>query len=148
MLESSWLATHWFELIQTAGIVAGLVFNGYTTRKDSKERRISNLSAFKQDHIDIWSQTLTRPELDRVLDMSADLTRQPVSKAEWTFVKLLIIHLDSVYRAIQAGLFVDIGGLRRDIEDFFSAPIPKAVWEKMKGVQDAEFVRFIESSLE
>jgi hypothetical protein len=142
-----WLGQNWFELLQTVGIIASLLFTAYAMRRDEKARQISNLSAIKQDYIAIWNTLYERPELARVLDRTVDLNRHPVSTAEWLFVKLLILHLDSVHRAIKAGLFVSVEGMQRDIEEFFKSPIPKAVWDKLRPLQDKEFVRFIETSM-
>jgi hypothetical protein len=36
-------------------------------------------------------------------------------------------------------------GLRQDIRWFFSLPIPKAVWEKIKERQDTKFAKFVEA---
>lgn len=33
-------------------------------------------------------------------------------------------------------------GLRQDIGEFFSLPIPRAIWEKIKSLQNEDFVRF------
>jgi hypothetical protein len=37
--------------------------------------------------------------------------------------------------------------LRRDVAQFFSLPIPRAVWEKTKVTQNDDFVAFVESCL-
>lgn len=34
--------------------------------------------------------------------------------------------------------------MRWDVAWFFSLPIPKAVWEKLKPLQDEEFVAYVE----
>jgi hypothetical protein len=142
-----WIGHNWFELLQTAGISASLLFTAYAMRRDEKARQISNLSAIKQDYIAIWNTLYERPELARVLDRTVDLNRHPVSTGEWLFVKLLILHLDSVHRTIKAGLFVSVEGMQRDIEEFFKSPIPKAVREKLRPLQDKEFARFVEASM-
>jgi hypothetical protein len=139
-----WISTRWFELLQTSGIIASLLFSAYAMRRDEQARQISNLAAFKQDYTQIWNRLYDRPELSRVLNRDVDLTRHPVSTAEWLFVKLLIVHLDSVHRAMRAGLFVPLEGLQVDIKDFFSAPIPKAVWHELRPLQDSQFVQFVE----
>jgi len=36
-------------------------------------------------------------------------------------------------------------GLRRDIAQFLSLPIPRDVWNKIKNVQNDDFVAFVES---
>ena len=70
-----------------------------------------------------------------------------MSTAEWLFVKLLIIHLDNVHRAMKRGLFVTIEGLQADIRMFFSSPIPKRIWDMVKPMQNEEFILFVESAL-
>jgi hypothetical protein len=85
--------------------------------------------------------------LSRVLKHDVDLNKEPISDEEWLFVKMLILHLDTVRRAIKARMFVKIEGLREDVRDLFALPIPKAVWEKIKPFQDKDFVAFIEDCL-
>jgi hypothetical protein len=41
-------------------------------------------------------------------------------------------------------LVVKYEGLRRDIAQFFSLPIPQAVWDRIKVFQNGALVRFIE----
>jgi hypothetical protein len=142
-----WLGEHWFDLLQTVGIIGGLLFTGYTFRRDERARSIGNLIAIKQQHREIWAELYQRPALFRVLKPDVDLIGQPISNEEWLFVKLLVLHLDSVHRAAKAGMFVTLEGLQKDIKDFFSSPIPKSVWEKVKPFQDQEFVVFVEASL-
>jgi len=38
------------------------------------------------------------------------------------------------------------GGLKKDVREFFSLPIPRAVWNEMKSYQDSDFVRFVEEA--
>jgi len=40
---------------------------------------------------------------------------------------------------------VKVEGLRRDIAQFLSLPIPREVWEKIKVLQNDDFVAFVES---
>ena len=147
MEVSQWLEGHWFELLQTAGILAGLFFTAYTVRQDERARRITNLLSIKQQHREIWREQYERPQLFRVRKKDVDLKIEPVSDEEALFVTLLILHLDTVYRAIKSGMFVKIEGMRLDLKEFFSAPIPKSVWENLKPQQDEEFVSFVESIL-
>jgi len=143
-----WITEHWFDLLQTVGIVGGLVFTAYAVRKDERARKITNLIALNDRHDYIWSKFYERPELARVLKKDVDLNRQPVSDEEWLFAKMLIIHLDTVRRAAKAGMFIEIKGIKSDIRDFLRLPIPKMVWEKIKQFQDEAFVEFVETALE
>ena len=144
---SPWIAEHWFELIQTIGIICGLLFTAYTTRKEERARKIGNLVAIKQQYREIWKELYGRPKLSRVLQRDVDLAKKPISDEEGLFVKLLILHLDTVHRAMKARMFVKLEGLQTDVKEFFASPIPRAVWERMKPLQDAGFVRFVESCL-
>ncbi|SRR5258706_353951 len=142
-----WLGEHWFDSVQTFGIVGGLLLTTYTVRKDELARRISNLLSINGGSNSIWNQFYGRPQLSRVLKKEVDLNEHPVSEEEWVFVKTLLLHLDTVHRAIKAGMFIKINGLESDIRFFLSLPIPNAVWEKIKAFQDGDFVTFVERCL-
>ena len=78
--------------------------------------------------------------------MEADA--KDISVEEETFVKMLISHLSTVFRAMKHGEFVTLEGLQKDVQEFFTWPIPKAVWEKFKPLQDRKFAAFVENSLQ
>ena len=61
------------------------------------------------------------------------------------FVNMVIQHVNSVYYAMSDQLVVKHEGLRRDIAEFLSLPIPKSVWGKIKQFQNDDFVTFVES---
>src|SRR5688572_3841356 len=130
---------NWSELLQNAGIVGNSLLTAYALRKEKQARRISNLNLITDRHQEIWKGFHDRPKLSRVLEKTADLINQPLSSEEEMFVTELIIHLDTAYRAMKAGMFVEMEGLRTDIKEFFLLPIPKAVWEKSMSLRDAEF---------
>jgi hypothetical protein len=143
----NWLAEHGFDLIQTVGIVGGLLFTAHAIRKDERARKIGNTIALNEQYTQIWHEFYERPALSRILKKDVDLNKQPVSDEETLFVKTLILHLDTVRRAMKAGIFTKIQGLQNDIRDFFALPIPKIVWEKIKPFQDGDFVAFVENCL-
>jgi hypothetical protein len=147
MEETNWIAAHWFDLIQTVGIVGSLLFAAYTTHKDERGRRIANSIAINEQYRKIWQTIYERPKLARVLDKDADLKKDPVSIEEERFVMTLILHLGTAFRAMKDGEFVTLEGLQKDVQQFFLLPIPKAVWEKLKPLQDENFVKFIEKCL-
>ena len=142
-----WIGEKWFDLLQTFGIIGGLLFTAYAVRKDENARKIANLIALQQQYRDIWKELYNRPGLIRILQKDVDLKVRPITDEEWLFAKLLILHLNTVYRAMQAGMLVQLEGLQKDAADFFAAPIPRLIWEKMKFVQDADFVKFVEGCL-
>src|SRR5215207_2168581 len=136
----AWIAQHWTELLQNAGIIGGLLFNAVNLRLDTKARRVSNLLKITEGHRELWSKLYERPELSRVLDIDADVEQRPVSGEEELFVVLLVLHLSSAQEAIKQGMFTAPEGLRRDVRQFFSKPIPRTVWERIKVFHDADFV--------
>ena len=141
----SLLADNWFTLLQSVGIIGGLLFTGISIRRESHAKQINNLITITRQHRDIWTELYRRPDLSRVLDPDADLRKDPVTLEEELFVGLLIHHLNSVYHAMQAGLFMSPEGLEADIRQFFSLPIPKSVWRSRQDLQDRSFAQFVNS---
>ena len=142
-----WFGTNWFDILQSIGIVAGLLFTGAALRLDEKTRRITNLIEITKEHREIWSELYSRPELARISEASVNLTQTTITPEEELFVSLLILHLNSAYHAMKAGVYMKPDGLREDVQKFFSRPIARAVWEKTKALQDADLVRFVEACL-
>ena len=143
----SWLASHWLDLIQSAGIVGGLFFNGWALHREGQTQRAANLLKLTEQHRDLWKELFTRPRLSRVLKADADPVADPLSDEETLFVTLLILHLNTAHSAIRAGVLDEPEGLTPDIRGFFSLPIPRAAWEKMRHLHDAAFVDFVEGRL-
>jgi hypothetical protein len=139
----AWFGTHWFTLLQSVGIIAGLMFSGLALRLDAKSRRIGNLITLTASHRDIWSQLYRMPKLARVLEPNVNLKDAPITESERLFMTLLILHLSSIYHALDDSLSVKPDALRQDIKELFSLPIPRAVWEEMRRFQDRRFVKFI-----
>jgi hypothetical protein len=142
-----WLFEHWFDLSQTVILGAGLFATAASLRTDTKERKIQNLLDLTSAHREIWSMLYDRPQLNRILDPNPDLARQLVTLEEQLFVDFLILHLRTSFKARQSGLEFGGDAIGADIQDFFTLPIPRQVWEHSKKFQDLEFVKFVESNL-
>lgn len=142
-----WLSQNWFLLIEGIGIIGGLLYTGLGFWKDVKERRISNTLAITQAHHELWAPYYKRPELARVVDPSADVVATPVTLKEETFVLELLVHLQTSREVSPARTESATEAVHRDIRRVFSLPIPRAVWEKEKALQDREFVEFMEAVL-
>ena len=128
-----WLAHNWFDLLSTVGIVGSLWFTAVSLRSDTKTRRTANLLVITANHREIWKEISSNPALARVEDPMADAVKQPVSRAEEAFVYQMIAHLSSVYESLKDDLLIKQEGLRRDVKEFFSLPVPKAVWSSQVG---------------
>lgn len=135
---------NWSALIQTGAVVAGFLLMGFALLLEARARRVANLIQLTEQHRDLWERMYSQPELARILDPEADLAKLAVTAEEEMFVVFIILHLSSTYYAIRSGFFQKPHGLRKDIERFFSLPIPRAVWEKVRILQDAPFVKFVD----
>lgn len=138
-----WLAQNWFDALSAAGIVGSLLFTGINIRSEARTRRIANLIALTESHRDIWQQMLRHPRIGRVLDASADLAKTHPTREEEIFVNLVIQHLSVVFHAMRDDLTIRPEGLRRDVAWFFSLPIPMAVWDKVRILQNDRFVAYV-----
>lgn len=147
-MGGSWLADNWFEFFQTIGILGSLIVAAYALGRDQKARRVGNLLALNEQYGRIWHEVYARPMLRRVLRSDVDLVKEPISDEEVLFVKMLILHLDAVRQATIVGMFTEIEKLHQDVRSFFSFPIPRAVWEKLKPYQAEALVRFVEDCME
>lgn len=144
MAFTDWMSHNWFALVQTGMLGAGLLLIGIALLLEARARRVANLIQLTQQHRDLWERMYVQPELARILDPGADPAGTAVTTQEETFVIFIILHLSSTFYAMRSGFFKKPHGLHKDIERFFSLPIPRVVWEKVKSLQDAPFVRFVE----
>jgi hypothetical protein len=147
MALADWLSQNWFSLVQTLGIMGAFYFSSKALLADTDARIVQNRLAIGQQHFAIWSLLFSSAELGRVLDATADLKVRPITAREDRFLRFLILHLQGSFTAAKAGLYLPPENLASDIRSFFSLPIPKAVWEAVKGFQNADFVAFVERAL-
>lgn len=139
-----WFYQNWFDLLQSAGIVASLLFTASALRLDTRTRQVSNLLSLTESHKTLWTEFYRRPELHRILDERAIVRQQEITREEEILVTLAILHLNSTFYAQKLGLLFKLEGLRRDVAWFFSLPIPRMIWEKSKVLQNDDFVEFVE----
>ncbi len=144
---AQWLTDNWFNLFSSFGIIGGLWFTAISLHSETKTRRIANLLTVTSNYREIWKEFFRTPALARVIDPAADISKESVTPAEELFVGLIISHINSVFYASNDELVVKWEGLRRDVGLFFALPIPNAVWQKTKPLQNQDFAAFIESSL-
>lgn len=137
----------WTIIVLSVGVVAGLFLTAAAVYMDAKARKVGNLVRLTEHHRKLWERFYAQPELARVLEKHPDLESAPVTPHEQKFVSLLIIHLSTTYYGLSVGLFKRLEGLKRDIRSFFSYPIPRTVWDKVKDLQDEEFARFVDECL-
>jgi hypothetical protein len=135
---------NWLSLFQTASIAAGFVFIAVAILFDARARRATNLIRLTEQHRELWERMYVEPDLARIFDADADPESKGLTAHEETFVIFIVLHLSTTYYAIRSGLIRNTRGLRNDIQRFFSLPIPRTVWERIKHLQDPPFVQFVE----
>lgn len=143
----AWTAGNWFTLLQSLGIIAGLVFTAVSFQTDTRSRRTAHLFTVVEHFRDIWSALYERPGLARVISDSANIEAVPITPEEELLVRMLIFHLATVFRSQNERLLQRFEGLEDDVRWFFSLPVPRSVWQDKKRWQDRDFVQFVEKCL-
>jgi hypothetical protein len=149
-----WISENWINIVTTVSGIGGLWAAVFALRKDAKARkeeakarRVGNLLTITANHRELWKLPFLYPTLARVIDPAADVAKQPLTPAEEFFMSMAVSHTSSTYEALKDELLTHQEGLRRDVKSFFSLPVPKAVWNKTKLLQNQDFAAFIDSSL-
>ena len=142
-----WFLQNWFNLFSVIGVIGGLTFTAISVRSDTETRRIGNLLTLTNNQRQLLQVFYQKLELSRILDSSADTESLTVNRGEKIYTSALIQHLASTFRAMKSDLTVKPEGLRRDVREFFSLPIPKVVWEDVRNFHDSDFVIFVEKCL-
>jgi hypothetical protein len=137
----------WFELLQSVSIVFSLLAAAHTMRQEGKERRIENVLALTAAHREIWSQIVENPKLGRILDPAADVQKTPPTVQERLLVQMVVLHVRAAFKASRLRLNFNDEDVAKDLRDFFSLPVPNAVWQRVKIYQSVELQRFIDQNL-
>jgi hypothetical protein len=138
-----------FSVINAIGVVAGILFAGCSLRADSKMRRISNLVSLTENHRELWTLVLDRPDLKRVLKDDLDLNGAPVTEEEQIFTTLIILHIQIVYQATRENvLSFESEGLEGDLKILLNRPITKNVWSRIRSFQNRDFIQFIDRMIQ
>jgi len=137
-----------FVLLQSAGIIGGFLFTGWSLWIDARVRRVQNLFTITAHHREIWSEVYKNPELKRIIDPNANLEKRSITIPERLFTRSLFLHLSAAFHASKTGMFSEPDGLQRDIRNFLRLPIPKQVWKQSKGNHNHEFANFIAETIE
>ena len=61
---------------------------------------------------------------------------------------MVIVQYLTGWRIAKTGGITTLKELAADVADFFSLPLPRAVWEKTRGSRNESFVMFVERAIE
>jgi len=142
-----WLKDNWFTLLQTVGIVGGLLFTAVSVRQSTKARRASDLLSLTQQHRELWAEVYTRSGLERIFAEHVDLVGNPITVAEERFLNQVIVHFQTGWELSRNGFLLPRSAMEKDVYSFFSLPLPQFVWKQSKDGREPEFVRFVEKAL-
>jgi hypothetical protein len=152
---AGWFSENWFNVLSSLTGIGGLWFAGFAIHRDAqarreetKARRYSNQIAVTANHREVWKEFFRAPGLRRVIAPTANIKAKPVTDEEEFFVQMVIANASLMYEALKDELVTRQDGFRLDLRSFFSLPIPKAVWDKSKLLQNHDFAAFIDSALE
>ena len=143
----AWLDTNWFSLLQSVGILSGLLLTAITVHRDATHRHVSNMLTLLEQHRELWTEVHSRPELARIMATEVDLLTRPVTTAEERYLNLVFVHFHTGWQLAAAGVIHSLEVMAADVRGFFSLPLPHAVWEQTKANRDPEFVRFVSDAL-
>lgn len=143
----AWLSENWFSLVQSTGIVGGLVFGGVATRRDARSRRTGNLLAFTSQHRELWIEVHRRADLARILEPEVDLLGQPMTVAEEEFLNTVFVHVQTGWELASKDGLMSTKVLAADMQNFLSHPLPRLAWERRRTTREPRFVRFMEGCL-
>jgi hypothetical protein len=79
----------------------------------------------------------------RIFEAEIDISAQPVSRAEEVFLRRIILHFESGWRLEKIMNRGEMKLLAHDAGEFFSLPLPCAVWTNTKQFRNPRFVRFV-----
>ena len=144
----SWLGDHWHSLLESAGIIGGLVFTGVTVRRDLEARRVTEYLTLATQHRRLWGQLHRRKSLSRLLDPERNLADEPITRSELNFLSLAFVHFHTSWLiSREAGLLLPMPVLAADAGNFFHLPVPRAAWEQQRATYQGEFVAFIDDAV-
>ena len=143
------LTEHWHSLLESIGIIGGLLFTGITVRRDLEARRVSEQLTLNSQHRRLWGQLHRRKGLSRMLEPERNLKILPVTREEELFLELAFVHFHTAWLICrEENSLTPLPVLSADAGHFFKLPVPQAVWRRVRSTHQREFVQFIEEAMQ
>lgn len=141
-------------MLQSVGIIGGLLFTAKTIRDDTKcrcdaikERKVSNILAFAARHQSLWSDLNQREELKRILQEQDDFLIGGVTPAEVGYLRQQAVQFEAGWEIAALTQPEGLELLALDTANFFSRPLAHLVWEKVKIFRNPRFVELVEAAM-
>ena len=142
-----WLNAHWFDVVQTLGIVSSILLTSAALRSQAVSQNLGHYLTLVADHRELWSEAHRRPDLARIFRADVNLKVEPMTTAEEEFLNLAIEHFATGWLMARGTRFLHLQGLAADAATFFSRPLPRCAWDRTKHARDPRFVRFVEHAI-
>lgn len=150
----AWVDSNWFSILQSIGIVGGLIFTGKTirdaarTQRDAtEERKVSNILEFDARHQNIWSDLYQREDLRRILEEQNDFLKGVVTPVEFQYLRQKVVQFQVGWELAKISKPEEIDAVVRDAAKFFSRPLSRRVWNKVKGLGNPKFVELVDEAM-
>ncbi|KKR13591.1 MAG: hypothetical protein UT42_C0044G0010 [Candidatus Falkowbacteria bacterium GW2011_GWA2_39_24] len=98
-----WIQNNWFNVLQSIGIIASVLFTAYVVRVSNKSKKVENLLLLNQYHREIWLYYLDNPHLSSIFKKDIPEDYNPTD-IENRFVSIIILHLNTAFLATKAGV--------------------------------------------
>jgi hypothetical protein len=134
-------------MLAPVGIIAGLFFSGISLRDSNRTRKLENQIRLADGYRDIWTALLKDEKLNRIRQSSVDLAKAPITPSEDRLVRFIFQNIFLAFEARRSGQLGEIGDLEKDVENFLTYTIPRAVWKEIARFQPEAFRRFVEKRL-
>lgn len=142
-----WLNAHWFDLVQSLGIVGSILLTTAALRSQARGQRLGHYLTLVADHRELWTEAHRRPDLSRIFRDDVNLSVAPMTTAEEEFLNLAIEHFATGWLMAKGTRLLSLNGLAADAATFFSRPLPRNAWERTRHARDPQFVKFIDRAL-
>lgn len=130
-------------IIQSIGIIAGLVYAGLNFRREGKAKRASNYVTLVQNYRDIWKLKITDPALSDALKQRVAPGIEATEQQK-QFITFLFFHLSTYFYLRQNDQIDEISAISIDVKNFLSSPLVKCHWEENKSFYNDDFIRFVD----
>ena len=137
-----WFFDQYGQIIESCGIIAALAY-----RADMRTRKADILIRITEGHRQIWTFYEQTPELSRIFNSSIDVKTAPPTAKELRFVQFVINHIVITFKSDKMGIYRQPEALEEDIRDFFSWPVPRETWNRVRRFQDADVIKFFEKAI-
>lgn len=139
------MAAHWFDIVQSIGIISSLLLGGWMARRSFQANRVSNYLLLTQYHREIWSLTLNTEKYDSITSAKKELWHQPITNDESIFLTFVFLHVSCAYELSRTSSLIQIENVAEDLRGLLIAPKARRHWEETKRFHNASFVRFVDS---